>query len=179
MTTGQIFDIVILIVLLIGIIRGWFIGLAEKVGHVIALIASCLAAHIAGTVFRDMLAEKLLLPLLKEKKGGIFAVQIIKNGAKAFAGELAYDLIFFVVLFIALLVFGHVVHILKIVDRIPVVGTLNKFGGALLGLVTEFIIVYLICAVLFTLIPQSTFNQIGLTEEIIRETTLLQFFIGD
>ena len=179
MNTGQIFDIILVVFFLIGIIRGWQIGLAVKVGHVVAMIASCLSAHLAGVFFKDMVGEMLIQPFLKGHENGIFAAQIVKNGLKVFSSSLAYDLIFLVVFFVAILVFNLVVQLLKIVDRIPVVGTLNKCGGALLGLVTEFIIIYIICAFLFTLIPQSSFDKIGLTKEIIMETKLLQFFVGN
>lgn len=178
MNIGQIFDIILVVLFLIGIIRGWIIGLAVKVGHVIALVASCLAAHIAGILLKDTVGELFIQPILKGREDGIFAVQIVKNGIKGFSASLAYDLIFLVVLIVALLVFNFAVQLLKIVDRIPVVGTLNKFGGALLGLVTEFIVIYILFAVVFTLVPQSTFDKIGLTKEIIRETKLLQFFTG-
>lgn len=179
MNTGQIFDLILVIFFLIGIIRGWMIGLAVKVGHVIAMIASCLTAHICGTLFQDVVGAIFVQPFLKGHENGIFAVQIVKNGLKAFSSSLAYDLIFLIVFIIAILVFSFVVQLLKIVDRIPVVGTLNKCGGALLGLVTEFIIIYIICTVLFSLVPQSTFDKIGLTKDIIRETKLLQFFVGN
>ena len=176
MNIGHIFDIVIVICFLVGIVRGWFIGLAVKVGHVIALVAACIAAHIAGTFLGAFLSEGLILPYFEKHSDGIISVQIVKKGASVFANQVSYDIIFLVTFIIALLVFNHLVHILKIVDRIPVVGTLNKFGGALLGFVTEFIIVYIICAVLFSFLPQSTFDGIGLTQPIINETYFLHFF---
>lgn len=176
MNAGQVCDIIIAVILLIGIIRGWMIGLAIKVGQVLALIASCLTAHIAGILFQKSVGKILIRYVLKGHEDGIFSAQIVKHGMRAFSYALAYKLIFMIVLFIALLVFHLLIQLLKIVDRIPVVGTLNKFGGALLGLVTEFIIIYIICAVLFVLIPQKTLNKAGLTTEVIRETTLLEFF---
>ena len=178
MNIGQIMDMVIVCFFLFGIIRGWFVGLAVKVGHLIALIAAMISAHLAASVSKSILSEKVILPFLEEKTGGLTKImQVLDKGAAFLADQIAYDLVFTVVFFIALLIFNHLVHILKIVDRIPVVGTLNKFGGALIGFVTEFILVYIICAVFFTFAPQSALDSIGLTQAVIRETSLLQFFI--
>lgn len=177
MNVGQIADLIIAIFFLYGIIRGWFIGLAVKVGHLIALIAASITAHIAGVFLGNLIGESLILPYLEKHMNGLAAAWIVGKGAAAFAGQIAYSVLFLLVFLIALLLFNHLVHILKIVDRIPVVGTLNKFGGALLGLVTEFIIIYILCAVIFTFVPQSSMDQIGLTQAMIRETYFLQFFV--
>ncbi len=178
MNIGQIIDIVLGVIFLIGIIRGWVVGLAVKVGHVIALVGSWLAAHVTAFFLKDFVGKMFIRPFLKGHKDGFFAAQIVKNGLKAVSSAIAYNLIFIVVFVIAILVLNFVVQILKIVDRIPVVGTLNKCGGALLGLVTEFIIIYIIFVIVFTLVPQASFDKIGLTKEVIRETKLLSFFAG-
>lgn len=82
--------------------------------------------------------------------------------------------VFFV---IAFAVFWKIAKIVKIVDWIPVVGTLDKFGGAVAGFCTAFLVCYFLFFFLGTVIPQRVWNGWGLTQEVVDKTYLLQAFL--
>lgn len=77
---------------------------------------------------------------------------------------------------IAVVILNQVAKVVKVVEWIPVVGTLNKAGGAILGFVLAFVVCYVLFRFLFETIPQEIWNQWGLTEEVIAKTYLLQAF---
>lgn len=81
--------------------------------------------------------------------------------------------IFFI---IAVVILNQVVKVVKLVEWIPVVGTLNKAGGAVLGFVLAFVVCYILFHFLFETIPQEVWEQWGLTKEVIAKTYLLQAF---
>ena len=45
----------------------------------------------------------------------------------------------------------------------------NKVGGAVAGFLVDFMIIYVICMFLFSVIPSSVFDNIGLTKMCIRD----------
>lgn len=79
--------------------------------------------------------------------------------------------------FVAVIVLYQVIRLLHIVDYVPILGKLNKAGGALVGFLTEFLFFYVICMVCFQLIPQSLWNQWGLTQDVVSNTWILQAFV--
>lgn len=81
---------------------------------------------------------------------------------------------FFVIVFA---IFWKVAKLVKIVDWIPVVGTLDKFGGAVAGFCTAFLICYFLFFFLGTVIPQQVWDGWGLTKEVVDKTYLLQAFL--
>lgn len=141
---ANVIDIVLAVLFLVAICRGWRIGLVVKAGHLAALVG---ASILAGAVTN----------LLKTTVSGY--------------------LLFGVVFVVALVVLYRMVGVLKLVDYIPVVGTLNKLGGAVIGFVVEFIFFFILGRILFGLIPMDSWAQIGLTGEMIEKSYLLQAFV--
>ena len=74
-------------------------------------------------------------------------------------------------------IFRKLIKVLKIVDHIPVIGFLNKAGGAVAGFLVDFIIIYVICSFLFTIVPAAVWTEIGLTGAVIKNTILLSIFV--
>ena len=61
--------------------------------------------------------------------------------------------IVFVVAFIVLsLICRYLVQVLRLVDKLPVVGTLDKFGGAVVGFVVAFIVLYFVINLFFDIV---------------------------
>lgn len=81
---------------------------------------------------------------------------------------------FFVIVFA---VCWKIAKLVKIVDWIPVVGTLDKLGGAIAGFFTAFLICYFLFFLLGTVIPQQVWDKWGLTKEVVDKTYLLQAFL--
>ena len=75
------------------------------------------------------------------------------------------------------IVFRIVLNTLKIVDYIPVIGFLNKLGGAAVSFFISFIIIYVICSAVFSYVPQEALDSVGLTKQAIKGSILLSAFI--
>lgn len=55
---------------------------------------------------------------------------------------------YIIALFVAVIVFNIVAHLLQIIGDAPVLGGLNKLGGAFFGIITGFFVVWSILAIL-------------------------------
>ncbi len=175
---ANVIDIVLAVLFLVAICRGWCIGLAMKVGHLAALVGSGILAGLVANVLKTTVSSRLVLPYLEKRAGEELAsMDGLEEGISLVAENMAYYLLFGVIFAVALVVLHRVVGVLKLVDYIPVVGTLNKLGGAVIGFVVEFIFFFILGRVLFGLIPMESWAQIGLTAEMIEKSYLLQAFV--
>ena len=82
--------------------------------------------------------------------------------------------IVFVVAFIVLsIICRYLVQVLRLVDKLPVVGTLDKFGGAVVG----FVVLYFVINLFFDIVPQSTLDGMGWTKEAVQKTMFIKGFL--
>ena len=80
--------------------------------------------------------------------------------------------IVFVVAFIVLSIICR-----YLVQVLPVVGTLDKFGGAVVGFVVAFIVLYFVINLFFDIVPQSTLDGMGWTKEAVQKTMFIKGFL--
>lgn len=107
----------------------------------------------------------------------LIASYIIAEVATKFVPlQMARPIVFPVVFLIALVILRQLVNVLKIVDHIPVAGTLNRIGGAVAGLVLNVIIIYILLSIFFVIVPQEFLDSLGLTKNAIENSILLQAF---
>lgn len=71
----------------------------------------------------------------------------------------------------------YLVQVLRLVDKLPVVGTLDKFGGAVVGFVVAFIVLYFVINLFFDIVPQSTLDGMGWTKEAVQKTMFIKGFL--
>lgn len=175
---ANVIDIVLAVLFLVAICRGWRIGLVMKVGHLAALVGASVLAGVVANLLKATVSSQWVVPYLERRAGEKLAsMDGLDEGISFMAENMAYYLLFGVIFVVALMVLHHVVGVLKLVDYIPVVGTLNKLGGAVIGFVVEFVFFFILGRVLFGLIPMDSWAQIGLTGEMIEKSYLLQAFV--
>lgn len=104
----------------------------------------------------------------------LFASVVVSKVLANMVGIPPLSGVFFIV---ALVVFWQVAKLIKIVDLIPIVGTLDKLCGALAGFLIAFLICYFLLGFLDDLISQKMWNEWGLTKKMVKETYLLQAFL--
>lgn len=75
------------------------------------------------------------------------------------------------------MLFRLVVSVLNLVDRIPVIGFLNHLAGAVCGFLAAFLLIFLLVHLVFTAVPQTALDQIGLTEAAVKHSVLLHAFV--
>lgn len=87
-----------------------------------------------------------------------------------------FGLTFLVSYIILSIVFRWGLKILNLVDRIPVIGFINHFGGAVCGFLVSFILIYLLVNLVFGVVPQNALDGIGLTKDAVGHSVLLGAF---
>lgn len=124
-------------------------------------------------VLKDMgLYEDLVATIEKAVDQGMteVAASAAAAVAAAVASSVAYMIIFLASFVIILLLWTALSHALDLVSRLPGLNTLNRTGGALLGLVKGCILLFLCAWVL-------RYSGNLIPEETVAQTHLLQFFM--
>lgn len=170
MDIGTIIDIILACILCVSLVCGWYQGLVMKVASLVVVGASYILAGILSKTISPYVADEIAKKASKN-------VWILKNGVTNVTEAFLYTVIFIIVFFVIRYVFRKLIKVLKIVNHIPVIGFLNKAGGALAGFVVDFIIICVICSFLFTIVPTAAWAEIGLTRAVIKNTILLSVFV--
>jgi uncharacterized membrane protein required for colicin V production len=145
------FDLVLLGLLALSIISGFRRGLVKQLfslfGFIIALALAFFGSRMLSGTVAAYLDPNSMIPYQE-------ALQLL--GAEA-AVERAMELVAGAVTFLALLVvllilFRFFSGGFKWVNRIPIIGIINRLGGALIGLVVGGVFAYLLLGI-FSLVP--------------------------
>lgn len=137
-----------------------------------------------GNVMDIVLAVFFLLVVVRGWYMGL-AFQVARLVVLVLAGIISHILanvvgvpllsgLFFIITFV---VFLQAAKFVKIVDWIPVIGTLDKAGGAVAGFFFAFLVCYLLFHFLYMAIPQEVWNNWDLTKAEVAKTYLLQVFL--
>lgn len=178
LNAANVIDIVLAVIFLLSIIRGWRTGFALKAGHLAAVVGASVIAGTAAGLLKNVVSSKWLLPYLERQAGKYLHFGgKMEQGVSIASENVAFYLLFSLFFAIALILLHRLVRGLKIVDYIPVVGTLNKAAGALVGFLADFIILFILGRILFGVVPMDAWAQIGLTREMIESSYLLCAFV--
>lgn len=83
----------------------------------------------------------------------------------------------FIVLFFLFIAAVHIFENLSLaVSHVPILGTLNRIGGAVLGIVKALLVLFVLCTLLSALQPLLTFSNVPLTTTVINQTTVFKYF---
>lgn len=161
-------DIILIILLLLGVIFGLKRGLILQLLHMIGFVVSFIVAY----MYYADLAPKLTLWIP-------YPSIDVNHPIQMFFKDLPFDLVFyraiaFVAIFIATrIVLSIIASIFDLVASLPVLSSLNRIGGAILGFVEMYLYI-LILLYITALIPleviQNPINQSSLVDVIINKT---------
>lgn len=139
----NVVDWIVLAYLAIGLLNGWRRGLLSLV----IIIAGYAVAYLVARQFYvplATLADARILPTMLRTPMGSVAAKLAPGAVQAIA--------FLFILFVVDIVVGLIAAPFVGANRIPVVGSLNRAGGALLGLAEHgFIVVVLLNVVVAVL----------------------------
>lgn len=83
----------------------------------------------------------------------------------------------FIVLFFLFIAAVHIFENLSLaISHVPILGTLNRFGGAILGIFKAMLVLFVLCTLLLALQPLLAASNIPLTAAAIDHTTVFKFF---
>lgn len=177
MTAPQIVDLAIGLLFLVSVLTGYHRGLVVTLARIAALAAAYLGAAAAAKILGNVLGRTILLPMLKKHLEGSAAGLLPEQMLWETVDGIAYSLVFFLLFFVLQVFFLLLIRMLKMVDRIPVVGKLDKLGGAVFGFLWVFILCLLLGNVFFTYVPRSVQKQMGLGKRAVENTVLLNVFV--
>ena len=175
LTLDKWLDIFVLLIMALAVWRGWSQGLVMKAAQLGVVVAACIIAGIAADLLKGRLGSGLILPAFQEK---IPLSGVLETEIASAADNFAWGIVYFISFLVALLVLRHLIKILNIVDHIPVISTVNRLGGAVVGFTMAFVLLYVVCILAFRMIPQATIEEWGLTGEIIEKTHIFRVFVS-
>ncbi len=157
MTTISWFDIILLVIFLLHIINGLSRGLVKQLFDVFGFLIIIVLSFWGSRLFSDSLAEYInpedIIPHhdVMQQLGVDLALE---KAPQLVAGVIAF-LAIFLILSIAFRLFSSG---FRWVNRVPVIGFLNRIGGAVLGAAIGTLFVYIIIAAV-SLIPLPLFAE--------------------
>ncbi|MCH5266740.1 MAG: CvpA family protein [Lachnospiraceae bacterium] len=114
------------------------------------------------------------------KLGQIVAV-IVSYAVAAFLASqagFAHAVVFVPAFIVMSIVCHYLVGALGLVDRIPIVGALDKYGGAIVNFIVAFIVIYYVANLFLNgIIPQETLDSWGWTRETLNKTIFISSLI--
>ncbi|GLC88354.1 CvpA family protein [Lysinibacillus piscis] len=146
-------DLIILILLFVGLVTGAKRGLIVQLMYVVSLIVALIVAY----VYYESLAQKLLfwVPYPGVVDGGSLGV-IIDN---LDLDRTFYQVIAFAVIFFAVKIILQIItSVFDFIAYLPVLKTMNRWLGALFGIVEYFFILFIVLYVL-ALLPIDTIQN--------------------
>jgi uncharacterized membrane protein required for colicin V production len=172
-------DIVIAICILVSVLVGYHRGFLVTIARIVAMVASYIGAILAAEMLKKTLAQTLFVPMIRQGLGNGAFADLAQEALLQTAEGIAYSVVFFVVFALLQFVLLRAIHVLKLVDHIPVLGTMNKLAGGVLGFFGVFILCILLGRVFFTYVPDSLRSQWGFTGKAVQQTVLLNAFVPD
>lgn len=172
-------DAVIGICILVSVLIGYHRGFLVTIARIVAMVASYIGAVLAAGTLKKMLAQTVFMPMLEKQMGSGALARLAGQALEPAAEGIAYSIVFFVVFAVLQFVLLHSIRAFKLVDHIPVLGTMNKLAGGILGFFWVFILCMLLGNVFFTYVPVEIRTQWGLTDQKVQQTVLLSAFVPD
>lgn len=173
----EILDWVIGISLLVSVLLGWHRGLVLTAARLGAVVVTYIGARSLAVLAQGFLGQQWILPVLQRQLEGNQLGGLLETALEEAAEGIAYSIVFFVAFAVLEFILLRLVNGLKVIDSIPVIGRLNKLGGAVVGFLWVFLVFVLAGNVFFTYVPGEIRHQMGFTNEAVKESVLLQVFV--
>ena len=179
MQITKVIDIIIGIVLISATISGFIQGIVMKAAQFIALIVSWFTAYLAANILSDMFSGFIYDRLNTALDENDVIIDAAFGTMSELAGRLSYLLIYVTAFLIVYILSCFLVRSLKILDHLPVFDKLNHICGAVAGFLIDFIVICIICSIIFKTVPQVILDNIGLTKNAVESSLFLSVFAED
>lgn len=175
----NIVDLIIGVCFILSVLIGYHRGFVVTIARLMAMVVSYLGAVAVARVCQKQIAVSIILPVLAKQMDIKLLGGIGEEALTAAAEGISYTLVFAVMFSVLQFVFLLLVSALRLVDHVPVLGKLNKLGGAVLGFFWMFLLCLLLGNVFFTYVPKELRHQWGFTKKAVQNTVLLSVFAED
>lgn len=187
----NITDIIILLFIAYCSIIGYKNGLMKTLFYALKILASMILAFIIARIFSPILAENLAKPIITQifenNINGILSItpditskmqNIITQSAIQITGSVIFAFLFLLSAFIINFIIGFIERVTRIINRVPVLSTLNKIGGFFLGIFVSVLICIITFAVLRYFAPDIFGKNGYLSPQNVEKTKITSYFIG-
>lgn len=165
-------DIIIAILLIASVVSGYMTGLVTKAAQLASLVAAYIIASFVANLLSPGLYGFINGKMESTAMPAAFAGRLVADTAES----IVHHIIFTAIFIISFIILRHAANIFKITSHLPVIGKLDRIGGAIAGFLVDFIIIYIVCNIFFGMMPQELLDNIGLTKKAVEGSVLLQAF---
>lgn len=195
-TPSLIWDLALIALILFVVIRSVGRGFVSSFIHLLGLAASCIVAALlsgraAAWVYDGFLAEKLQtavsdalqqkLQTFVELLDRIYPTNTIITSAgdalRTVMVALLTMVAFLIIFLLAMVIVKALARLTRNVNRVPVVGGVNRLLGGILGAAEAFLLCYLIGMAVTVLITFSENGWSWLNTAVVQKSTLLNWFV--
>lgn len=195
-TPSLIWDLALIALILFVVIRSVGRGFVSSFIHLLGLAASCIVAALlsgraAAWVYDGFLAEKLQTAVSDalQQKLQTFVELLdridLTNTIITSAGDalrtvmvaLLTMVAFLIIFLLAMVIVKALARLTRNVNRVPVVGGVNRLLGGVLGAAEAFLLCYLIGMAVTVLITFSENGWSWLNTAVVQKSTLLNWFV--
>ena len=149
------------------------------IARVVAMVAAMFAARYLAGMAAPSVGEHWIVPLLNQiQTGSEVSDAILHKSLETMAQDIAYGVAYILLFAILQIVFAYVMGLFGFINSIPVIGTLNRIAGIVLGVLWFFMLVSLLAVIVFQLLPVEVRESLGITEALIKDSRVLQFLSG-
>ena len=195
-TPSLIWDLALIALILFVVIRSVGRGFVSSFIHLLGLAASCIVAALlsgraAAWVYDGFLAEKLQTAVSDalQQKLQTFVELLDRidptNTIITSAGDVLRTVMvalltmvaFLIIFLLAMVIVKALARLTRNVNRVPVVGGVNRLLGGILGAAEAFLLCYLIGMAVTVLITFSENGWSWLNTAVVQKSTLLNWFV--
>ena len=167
----KILDVLLLLVIIFCIFNGWRQGLIITVFNIVGYIFSIYVARIFAPKVTTYLItntdiSKHIETILSSFMGDINSLDLGTGIISGFASNTILNLIAFGVIFaISGIIISIIKRFLRGINRIPVIGKINRIGGAIVGVGNALLIVFIVLAFTYFIATTTDNKELSKTME--------------
>lgn len=195
-TPSLIWDLALIALILFVVIRSVGRGFVSSFIHLLGLAASCIVAALlsgraAAWVYDGFLAEKLqtavsdalqqklqtFVELLDRIDPTDTIITSARDALRTVMVALLTMVAFLIIFLLAMVIVKALARLTRNVNRVPVVGGVNRLLGGILGAAEAFLLCYLIGMAVTVLITFSENGWSWLNTAVVQKSTLLNWFV--
>lgn len=179
-TPVLIADIVLACFFLFFVVEGYFKGFLVNVMRIIIALLSYFAAVKAGELFGKTVGMKFFYKSVSKAIGskayGSGHV-LTEKLARSLCEKFGYVLVFIAAIIVINILGIVIIHLLRLIDKVPVVSLVNRIFGAMLGFLWVFILAMAIGSVVFNYVPKESLVKNGFGPKKIEQSYVIKYFV--
>lgn len=169
-------DILTLLMIAFGIFNGWRLGLLNTILSLARYVLSIFVARLISPQITEFIVSQTKIgdwvdKLVGDMINNAMESELAGGFISGVASETIINLICFaIIFFISVILLTKLMKIGLAINKIPLIGGINKFGGMIAGLVKSFILIFIILSFTYFLVNFAGKDQLG---EKIEQTILV------